>query len=105
MLQEIKGKVKNGTEKVTDFCKDHWFELAVGAGCIVGGTIGIVLVKRDSKKFETMWRGALHAYRNGDLNYDYGPYKVVKFFDPKTLEQIGDTVMHKDTVEAFMNCK
>ena len=39
---------------------------------------------------------------DGNRNYDYGPYKLCKFFDPNTLEEIGKLVMHEDTVEAFL---
>lgn len=42
---------------------------------------------------------------DSNRNYDYGPYKLCKFFDPNTLEEIGKIVMHKDTVEAFLKVR
>ena len=45
---------------------------------------------------------------DSNRNYDYGPYKLCKFFDPNTLEEIGKIMMHETSVEAFLdlsNCK
>ena len=42
---------------------------------------------------------------DGNRNYDYGPYKLCKFFDPKTLEEIGKVMMHETSVDAFLKLK
>lgn len=42
---------------------------------------------------------------DGNRNYDYGPYKLCKFFDPNTLEEIGKVMMHETSVEAFLDAK
>lgn len=105
MLKEIKGKVKETAVEVKDWTIDHKEGLIAG-GILTGVLIGsIVLGRRYDKKFEKAWRGAKQAYDNGQLDYDFGPYKLMKFFEPKTGEFIGETLCHKDTVEAFLNVK
>lgn len=105
MLQKVESKIKNGAEKMGNFCKDHIFEICVGTGCAIGGVACIMSFKHKNNSYHIAWQKALNAYRNKDANYDYGPYKIAKFIDPKTLETIGDTVMHGETVELFLNVK
>lgn len=104
--ENLKVKVKNVTNKVKEFVDDNKFYICwygVGFGMIVGG---IVLERRNyNKKFEEAWRAAKQAYDNGNLDYDFGPYKVMKFFEPKTGEFIGETICHGETVNAFINLK
>ena len=65
----------------------------------------IALGRRKSKKFEVAWREAQKQMLDSNRNYDYGPYKLCKFFDPNTLEEIGKVMMHKTSVEAFLDYK
>ena len=106
MLNEkIKEKAKNGAEKVKDFWDDYGIIIGYCAACIVIPVGLIALGRRGSKKAMIAWREAQKQMLDGNLNYDYGPYKLCKFFDPNTLEEIGKVVMHKDTVEAFSKVK
>lgn len=105
MLKEIKGKVKETAVEVKDWANEHKGNLivgGVGAGIIIAG---IVLGRKYDKKFESAWRAAKQAYDNGDLDHDFGPYKLMKFFEPKTGEFIGETLCHEDAVETFLNLK
>ena len=65
----------------------------------------MALNKRSSDKAMATWREAQKHMLDGDRNFDYGPYKITKYFDPNTLEEIGKMVMHEKTVEAFLNVK
>ena len=103
--ENLKVKVKNVTDEVREFVDDNKFYIGfygVGIGMIVGG---IVLGRNYNKKFEEAWRAAKQAYDNGNLDYDFGPYKVMKFFEPKTGEFIGETLCHGETVKAFIDLK
>lgn len=105
MLKEIKGKVKEKAVEVKDWTVDHKGELiAFGsiAGILVGG---IVLGRRVNKKYVDGWRRATEAYKNGDLTADFGPYKLMRFLEPKTGEFIGEVMCHEDTVKAFLDVK
>lgn len=106
MLNEkIKEKAKNGAEKVKDFWDDYGLLVGYCAVCVAIPVGTIALGRRISKKFDIAWREAQKQMLDGNRNYDYGPYKLCKFFDPNTLEEIGKMVMHKDTVEAFLKVK
>lgn len=106
MLNEkIKEKAKNGAEKVKDFWDDYGLLVGYCAGGIAITAGLMALGKRSYKKAMIAWREAQKQMLDGNLNYDYGPYKLCKFFDPNTLEEIGKMVVHKDTVEAFLNVK
>lgn len=109
MLNEkIKEKAKNGAEKVKDFWDDYGLVIGYCAVCVAITAGTVALERRRSKKALIAWREAQKQMLDGNRNYDYGPYKLCKFFDPNTLEEIGKIVMHKDTVEAFLkvrNCK
>lgn len=103
-FNELKGKVKETAVEVKDWASENKGAIiAYGAcaGILIGG---IVLGRRNTKKFEAAWRAAKEAYENGNLDYDFGPYKVIKFFEP-TGEFIGENIMHKDSCEVFMNLK
>lgn len=105
MLKEIKGKVKETAVEAKDWADDHkegLIAFGVLTGVLVGG---IVLGRIYDKKYESAWRAAKQAYDNGDLNHDFGPYKLMKFFEPKTGEFIGETLCHEDTVKGFLNVK
>lgn len=105
MLKEIKGKVKETAVEAKDWVYDHK-EGLIACGALTGILVGgIVLGRKHTKKFESAWRAAKQAYDNGDLDYDFGPYKLMKFFEPKTGEFIGETLCHEDTVEAFLDVK
>ena len=103
MLNEkIKEKAKNGAEKVKDFWDDYGLIIGYCAGSIAISAGIIMRGRRTSKKAMIAWREAQKQTLDGNRNYDYGPYKLCKFFDPNTLEEIGKLVMHEDTVEAFL---
>lgn len=105
MLKEIKGKVKETAVEAKDWVYDHKEGMVaggIGTGIII---TGIVLGRNHAKKFESAWRAAKQAYDNGDLDYDFGPYKLMKFFEPKTGEFIGETLCHENAVEGFLNVK
>lgn len=92
---------KKGAEKVKDFWDDYSLIIGYCAGGIAITAGLMALGKRSSKKAMIAWREAQKQMLDGNRNYDYGPYKLCKFFDPNTLEEIGKVMMHKDTVEAF----
>lgn len=104
-INEIKGKIKDKATEAKDVIvdnKDVIVPLGVAAGVLIGG---IALSKHNSKKFEAMWRAAKKAYDEGNLDYDFGPYKVMKIFEPKTGEFIGETLCHESATTAFLNVK
>lgn len=106
MLNEkIKEKAKNGAEKVKDFWGDYGLIVGYCAGSIVISAGMIALGKRRSKKAMIAWREAQKQMLGGNRNYDYGPYKLCKFFDPNTLEEIGKVMMHETSVDAFLKLK
>ena len=103
MLNEKgKEKAKNGAEKVKDF----WDDYGLIIGYCVAIPVGMIaLGRRKSKKFEVAWREAQKQMLDGNRNYDYGPYKLCKFFDPNTFKEIGKVMMHETSVEAFLDAK
>lgn len=106
MLNEkIKEKAKNGAEKVKNFWDDYGLIIGYCAVFVAIPVGTIALGRRSSKKAMIAWREAQKQMLDGNRNCDYGPYKLCKFFDPNTLEEIGKVVMHKDTVEAFLKVK
>lgn len=106
MLNEkIKEKAKNGAEKVKDFWEDYGLFIGYCVGSIAISAGIIMWLRHESKKASVAWREAQKAMLDGNQNYDYGPYKLCKFFDPNTLKEIGKLVMHEDTVEEFLNVK
>ena len=103
-INEIKNKVKETTDKVKDVVVDNKKAIIVNGvaiGLLVGG---VIYTKHNSKKFEKLWRAAMTAYENGDMNYDFGPYKVMKIFEP-TGEFIGETLCHETATKAFLDLK
>ncbi len=106
MLNEkIKEKAKNGAEKVKDFWDDYGLIVGYCAGNIAISAGMIMWGRHKIKKFEIAWREAQKQMLDGNRNYDYGPYKLCKFFDPNTLEEIGKVMMHETSVEAFLKAK
>ena len=106
MLNEkIKEKAKNGAEKVKDFWDDYGLIIGYCAVCVAIPIGMIALGRRKINTIEVAWREAQKQMLDGNRNYDYGPYKLCKFFDLNTLEEIGKLVMHEDTVEAFLKVK
>lgn len=106
MLNEkIKEKAKNGAEKVKDFWDDYGLVIGYCAVCVAITAGTVALERRRSKKALIAWREAQKQMLDGNRNYDYGPYKLCKFFDPNTLEEIGKVMMHKTSVEAFLDYK
>lgn len=106
MLNEkIKEKAKNGAEKVKDFWDDYGLIIGYCAVCVAIPIGMIALGRRKFNKFEIALREAQKQMLDGNRNYDYGPYKLCKFFDPNTLEEIGKLMMHETSVEAFLDAK
>lgn len=106
MLNEkIKEKAKNGAEKVKGFWDDYGLIVGYCAVCIAIPVGTIALGRRKNKKFEIAWREAQKQMLDGNRNYDYGPYKLCKFFNPNTMEEIGKLMMHEKSVEAFLEVK
>lgn len=106
MLNEkIKEKAKNGAEKVKDFWDDYGLVIGYCVVCVAIPVGAIALGRHKSKKFEIAWREAQKQMLDGNWNYDYGPYKLCKFFDPNTLKEIGKVMMHETSVEAFLKAK
>lgn len=104
-IKEIKTKVGEKTEATKEWFidnKDAIIPLAISGGILA---IGIGVSKLTGKKYETMWRAAKAAYDTGNLDHDFGPYKVMKFFEPKTGDFIGETLCHEDSVKMFLNLK
>lgn len=108
-INELKGKVKEVSVEAKEWFSDHKVDIAVYGtmtGIIVGGIVGgIVLGRLHDKKYENAWHAAKTAYENGQLDADFGPYKLMRFLEPTTGEFIGETMCHKDTVEAFLKLK
>lgn len=106
MLNEkIKEKAKNGAEKVKDFWDDYGLIVGYCAGSIAIMAGMVALGRRGSKKAMIAWREAQKQMLDGNRNYDYGPYKLCKFFDLNTLEEIGKVVMHETSVDAFLTVR
>lgn len=103
--RKIKEKAKNGAEKVKDFWDDYGLIIGYCAGSIAISAVIIMRGRRTSKKAMIAWREAQKQMLGGNRNYDYGPYKLCKFFDPNTLEEIGKVMMHETSVEAFLDAK
>ena len=105
MLKEIKGKVKETATEVKDLIvgnKELVAFYAAMTGVIVGG---VVYGRHVNKKCMSAWRNAKQAFDNGQLDADFGPYKLMKFFEPKTGEFIGQTMCHKGLMEEFLKVK
>ena len=106
MLNEkIKEKAKNGAEKVKDFWDDYGLIISYCVVCVAIPVGMIALGRHKFNKFEVAWREAQKQMLDGNQNYNYGPYKLCKFFDPNTLEEIGKVMMHETSVEAFLDAK
>lgn len=106
MLNEkSKKRQRMELKRLKIFWDDYGLIIGYCAVCVAIPVGMIALGRRKSKKFEIAWREAQKQMLDGNRNYDYGPYKLCKFFDPNTLEEIGKLVMHEDTVEAFLNVK
>lgn len=104
-LKDLKVKVGEKASEAKDWIVDHSFEVAF-YGTMTGVLVGsIVLGRHNSKKYEKAWRAAKEAYENGRLDSDFGPYKVMRFFEPATGKFIGETMCHNDSVKAFLNLK
>lgn len=108
-IKNLKVKVKGATVEAKDWIIDHKYEIifyggfyGVMAGVLAGS---IVLGRHNSKKYEKAWRAAKEAYENGHMDHDFGPYKVMRFFEPSTGEFLGETMCHNDSVKAFLNLK
>lgn len=101
----MKGKVKETVNEVKEVLKDNKGFFIVNGVAIVFIVGGIVVSRQNSKKYEALWRAAMKAYENGNLDHDFGPYKVMKFFEPKTGEFIGKTVIHEDCMKMFLKIK
>ena len=103
MLNEkSKKRQRMELKRLKIFWDDYGLIIGYCAVCVAIPVGMIALGRRKSKKFEIAWREAQKQMLDGNRNYDYGPYKLCKFFDPNTLEEIGKLVMHEDTVEAFL---
>ena len=103
-LNGVAGKIKETGGKAKDVIVDNK-EVIIVDGVVIGLLVGsIVLSKRNSKKYEALWRAAKKAYDEGNLDYDFGPYKVIKIFEP-TGEFVGETLCHETTTKAFLNLK
>lgn len=104
-MENLKGKVKETAIEVKDWASENKGAI-IAYGACAGILVGsIVLGQRKDKKISAAWRAAKEAYDNGNLDHNFGPYKVMKFFEPKTGEFIGETMCHENTVEAFLNVK
>ena len=94
-------------ERLAAWAKDHATELVCGA---VYGSLGIfttcvsIKLYKDNKRMHGLWTAATEAFRAGNKEYDYGPYKVASFSEPFG-EKIGDILMHQDAVKAFLDCE
>ena len=104
-IKEMKEKVIGKVSEVKDWTVDHKVELiAVGvyAGIITGG---VLLGRRSVKKGEVAWQKAMEAYKNGQMDYDFGPYKIMRILEPKTGDFIGEVLCHKDVCKALLGIK
>lgn len=111
-MKELKNKVETKAKEVgtgfVDFVGDHVPEIIYGTLVVGGLTMwGLALhkVNKESKGWEAAWRLANDHMKNNDTDFDYGPYKLMKFFEPKTGELIGQMACHEDTVKAFLEVK
>ena len=108
MIKKLNGvteKIKGTAIKAKDVIVDNK-EVIIVDGVVIGLLVGsIVLSKRSSKKYEALWRAAKKAYDEGNLDYDFGPYKVMKIFEPKTGEFLGETLCHETATKAFLDLK
>lgn len=104
-INEIKNKAKEKAGAAKEWLVDNKSEIAyygVLTGIAVGG---VVASKLHDKKYHNMWSNAKNAWENGNLDHDFGPYKVMKFFEPKTGEFIGETMCHERAMKSFLKLK
>lgn len=104
-INEITNKVRETASEAKEVVVDNLnviIPVGVAFGFLVGG---IALSKHTSKKYEKLWWAAKEANESGNLDHDFGPYKVMKFFEPKTGEFIGETVCHESCMKAFLDLK
>lgn len=103
-MNEMKNKVKETATEVKDFVVDN---KGLVASCVFSGVLiigNIAYGRKVDKKYATAWRKAKELYESGQLDGDFGPYKVMRFFEP-TGEFIGETMCHENTVKAFLDVK
>lgn len=91
-------------EAMKEFVKEHYYGLTVGA--IYGayaGIIGYYVIK--GHKLRKVWKVAKTALDEDRTDVDFGPYKVVEFFEPKTGEKIGRTLYHEKGMKDVLKFK
>lgn len=105
VLKRIKSKAKETAATVKDVLVDNK-EVIIGYGVAAGILVGCVVYGRhNSKKYEAAWRNAKKAFENGQLDADFGPYKLMRFFEPGTGDFIGETMCHEESMKAFLDLK
>ena len=109
MCEEVTVDVieKKESGKVRKWISDHSEELIIGGiyTVIIGGSIALSIVGyKKNKEWTNQWKSAMNAFRKNDTEYDYGPYKVMRFFEPKDGTVIGDILAHKDLMETYLKC-
>lgn len=104
MLKELKGKVQNGIGRAKELVTDNK-EACIYVGSLVA-IVGVsVICGRRNKRYQTAWRNAKQAFEAGQLDADFGPYKLMKFFEPATGEFLGQTMCHEKSVKSFLDLK
>lgn len=104
-MSKLTTKAKELAKRGKEFVSDHQTEI-VCAGIIVSGIVATgAYIHIHNKRFFKLWQEANNALHNGDMNHDYGPYKIMRFIEPKTRELIGEVACHEDTCKAFLDIK
>lgn len=102
--KKIEEKIKEGATGLVGFVGDHIPEF-VGGAMFIGGIIGLAKLSQRSKAFEDAWRLANNYMKNNDFDHDFGPYKLMKVFEPKTGEFLGQFACHEDTANIYLSLK
>lgn len=107
MLKEKTSKVKEKAVAAKEWLGENKDLLAYYAvmGGIAGGMVVTCIVTHNSnKKYLEAWRKAKEAFESNNMNHEFGPYKVMKFFEP-TGEFIGQTMCHEGPMKKFLELK
>lgn len=105
-ITNLKEKVEGKVNGAKEWVGNHKVELVTYA--VFGGIVisSIAIGKKYDKKYHDMWLKAMEAMNNGSTNpEDYGPYKLMKIFEPGTEEFIGQLMCHEDACKGFLECK
>ncbi len=104
-LREAKKKMCEKAANAKKWTSDHKKILIAGGalGAVVVSTVYGMHVRKECKALDELWSKTIDAMKRKDRDFDYGPYKIMRFFEPKTEELIGEMPCHVNAVNGFLN--